>query len=72
MTPEQIITTLLDQIQKENNIKTQEELAAHLKTNRVALFRWKRGQFDTSTRILLPLLWERYTAAAGETPAVSS
>lgn len=73
MTPEQIITILLDQIAKENDLKTQEQLAAFLKTNRVALFRWKRGQFDTSTRILLPILWERYAAAAAaQCPASSS
>jgi hypothetical protein len=65
MTPEQIIRQLLTDLKTEHGFTSDEQLAKHLDVSTVALWRWRRGDLDKSTRVLVPILWQR--AAAAET-----
>ena len=59
MKPEDIIAELLDDLCLEHGFKTDIELAEHLGTSTVSLWRWRHGYLDKSTRILVPILWRR-------------
>lgn len=67
MLPQEMIKQLLDEIATEHGFTKEEELAEYLKVSTVALWRWKKGHLDKSTRVLVPILWNR--AAAATEPA---
>lgn len=68
MTPQEIITQLLKEIADAHGFTTELQLAKHLDVSTVALWRWRRGDLDKSTRVLVPILWERAAAAAETDP----
>lgn len=63
MTAQDIIKQVLEEIYHEQGFTKEEELAKYLGTTTVSVWRWRNGYLDKSTRILVPLLWNRYAAA---------
>lgn len=63
MSPQEIIIELLDQIVKENGFTKEAELAKLLDVSTVTLWRWRNGYLDKSTKVLVPILWQRLAAA---------
>ncbi len=49
------VVELLDRVRERYNISSDEKLAKILGVSDQAIYRWRRGQFNKSTRVILSL-----------------
>lgn len=49
------VVALLDRVRERYNITSDEKLAQALGVSDQAIYRWRRGQFNKSTRVILSL-----------------
>lgn len=51
-----LINTLFDQIKAKHSLSSDSALARHIGVNDMAIWRWRRGEFGVSMRVIGPLL----------------
>lgn len=51
-----LINQLLNLVRTRYGLTSDEKLAQRLGVSSMAIYRWRRGQIDKSTRVLLPLV----------------
>lgn len=51
-----LINTLFDQIKTKHQLASDSALARHIGVNDMAIWRWRRGEFGVSMRVIGPLL----------------
>ena len=52
----QLINGLFDRLKEQHGLKSDSALARHIGVPDMYIYRWRRGEFATSLRILAPLL----------------
>lgn len=52
----EMINALFDAIKIQNNLTSDSALARHMGVHDMAIWRWRRGEFGTSLKVIGPLL----------------
>ena len=56
MVAQELVNTLFDHIKEQNALTSDEALARHIGVPGMYIWRWRRGEYSASTKILLPLV----------------
>jgi hypothetical protein len=54
-TAQELVNQLLDTIKEQHQLPSEAALARHIGVSAMYIWRWRRGQYGTSTSVLLPL-----------------